>query len=562
VVRVGGASHREEIGRLLTRLKERDGRSYQWISQRINLSKSAVHRYCAGVSVPHDFGTIERIARACHASRADLDELYRAWSRARGSRDRAPDRAPPRPATARPAGESTATPVGFTTQRPVRYRMRRGRTLVAAALVLASTALAASDDSTASRHTVDKTVVAEPQRVAGPLWTLPAEAVPRQLFGVTMNSSTGNMPAFDVGAVRLWDSDTRWSAIQPRRGGYDWTVLDRLVDEATKAQLPVLFVAGGTPAWAAPEGALAPYADGTRTAPPADLADWDTFIRALARRYPRRIEAYELWVLANDQRMYSGTVETLVEMTRRASRIIRAEDPAATVVCPTMGNLWTVEGQRFLRRFVELGGYRECDVASVKLFQWTATDPPETMLGLTSTIGRIFDEAGLRPRLWNAGTSYSIPLQGTLDQTTARNYAVRFFLVGLYARNVRLERMYFYNWGGIKLPIVLQPDGGAPTPAAWAVERLQQWLTGAESRSCGHGPAAGLPEHGWMCEFSIDENGRRLPAVIIWTQTGTARTKARTGASEVRRLDGTTTAIGPGDLMTISEEPVLVVNRA
>ncbi|MEV7969971.1 beta-galactosidase [Sphaerisporangium sp. NPDC088356] len=52
--------------------------------------------------------------------------------------------------------------------------------------------------------------------------------------------------------VRLWDSETRWAQIQPKRGEFDWTVLDRLVGGAHDAGLPALFVMGGTPAWASP----------------------------------------------------------------------------------------------------------------------------------------------------------------------------------------------------------------------------------------------------------------------------------------------------------------------
>ncbi|MFD0574146.1 hypothetical protein ACFQ0T_39180 [Kitasatospora gansuensis] len=83
----------------------------------------------------------------------------------------------------------------------------------------------------------------------------------------------------------------------------------------------------------------------------------------MAGRYRGRIEAYELWVLANDRRFYSGSVATLVEMTRRANRIIKAADPAATVVCPSMGELWKPEGQAFLGEFAAQGGYQHCDAA-------------------------------------------------------------------------------------------------------------------------------------------------------------------------------------------------------
>jgi hypothetical protein len=315
-----------------------------------------------------------------------------------------------------------------------------------------------------------------------------------------------------------------------------------------------MYVAGGTPAWAAPDGAHSVYPEGARSAPPDDLAEWDYFIRALTGRYRGQIEAYELWVLANDKRMWTGTPETLVAMTRRASQIIRETDPKATVVCPGMGNLWTDEGRQALKRFAELGGYDYCDVAGIKLYQRTASDPPETMLDLLGGLDRLLHESAVHPRLWNTGTTYTIALQNPLDQETARNYAVRFFLVGLYARSYNLERMYFYNWGGTKVPIVLQADGGKPTPAAYAVETLEHWLAAAQSRSCGHGAPAGLPDNAWQCEFVVA--GR--PAAVRWTHSGTATVGLDAPVTEIRHLDGRVDHPSPGDPVELTEEPVFI----
>jgi len=320
-------------------------------------------------------------------------------------------------------------------------------------------------------------------------------------------------------------------------------------------------VFGGTPKWANPAGPAGPYPDGT-PAPPVDLADWDTYVRAVVERYRGGIEAYELWVLANDRRFYAGSVETLVDMTRRASGIVRSVDPDATVVCPGMGQLWNAEGVEFLRRFAELGGYDHCDVAGVKLFQRKASDPPETMLNLTDVIDRVMHETGVHRTLWSTGTTYSIPLEQPLDERDALNHAVRFFLVGIYARKVNLERMYFYNWGGTKIPIVLQPVGGVPTTAALAVEQLQRWLHNARSTACGHGTEMSLPDNVWQCQFITTENGRTYDAVIRWTDEGTATTSAGAAAQQVRHLNGHVQEIGPRDDVTITKEPLLIVSSA
>jgi len=262
--------------------------------------------------------------------------------------------------------------------------------------------------------------------------------------------------------------------------------------------------------------------------------------------------------LGNDARFYNGSVETLTEMTRRASEIIRAADPKAAVVCPGMGRLWDTDAMEVMRRFADLGGYRYCDVAGIKLYQRTASDPPETMLELTRRVDQVLHKAGVHPPVWNTGTMYEIPLQEPLDSRRAANYAVRFYLVGLYARNVNIERMYFYNWGGTRIPVVLQAEGGSPTQAALAVEQLQRWLGHARIRSCGHGLPAGLPSNVWECGFTVTESQLQHQAVIRWTDTGTATTDAGPDVRAVHRLNGSKVFVRPGDPITITGEPVLI----
>jgi hypothetical protein len=621
------ASHRKQLGALLEDLKQRSGRSYQWIGQSVRASKSTVYRYCTGQIVPPDFATVERIAKACNAGRAEMAALHQLWMAASAGPDdvpsdardevpsagpddvpsAAPEETPDGPpdeacedvpdeaSDALPHAASDALPddvrddlpdLPGEAERPgvpastgpgvsagpgvsggahsptagpsnhVRRQRRRSLLLVlSAALMTLVVAVTATGSTPADR---DVSSGSAGQWIPGPAWVSAPAPVPSTLFGVTLNSTTGTMPSFRTGAVRLWDSDTRWSNIQPRRGEFDWSVLDRLVDGAERAGLPALFVMGGTPRWASPGGPVAPYADGSRAAPPDRLADWDTFVRALVGRYEGRIEAYELWVLANDPRFYDGSVRTLVEMVRRAGRTIRATDPDATVVCPGMGRLWDPEAVRVLERFAELGGYRHCDVAGVKLYQRTASDPPETMLALTRTVDRILHHAGVHPRLWNTGTMYEIPLQKPLGRRRAADYAVRFYLVGLYARNANVERMYFYNWGGTKIPIVLQAEGGAPTQAALAVERLQRWLAHARIHSCGHGLASGLGDNVWECRFTVTGSRLRHEAAIRWTDSGTAVTTSAPGLAAVHRLDGTVTPVRPGDTIRITEQPILL----
>jgi hypothetical protein len=153
-----------------------------------------------------------------------------------------------------------------------------------------------------------------------------------------------------------------------------------------------------------------------------------------------------------------------------------------------------------------------------------------------------------------------ITLEQPLDEHAGRNHAVRCYLVGIYARKSNVERMYFYNWGGTKIPIALQPVGGSPTAAAIAVEQLQRWLVGARSYACGHGTQANLPHNVWQGEFTVSRSSGIYDAIIRWTDTGTATVTAGPRTRSIHHLDGSAIPTQAGEAITVTEEPLLIVS--
>jgi hypothetical protein len=181
------------------------------------------------------------------------------------------------------------------------------------------------------------------------------------------------------------------------------------------------------------------------------------------------------------------------------------------------------------------------------------------MLEAVRDVDRTFQRAGYHLPLWSTGTTQTLPQNDPLEEDTAADHAVRFYLTGLYARNRNLARMYFYAWGNGKIPLVVQAEGQPPTKAGLFVARLQQWLAHADLRSCGHGLQIALLENVWQCEFLIpDERGTLRTARIRWTHAGTANTRAGTGARSIEYLDSTAREVDPRDTERITERPVLI----
>ncbi|MFM9588648.1 helix-turn-helix domain-containing protein [Streptomyces scabiei] len=77
-----------DFAELLRELKERSGLSYGVLAKRLHMSTSTLHRYCNGDAVPTDYAPVERLARLCRATPAELVELHRTWVLADATRRR------------------------------------------------------------------------------------------------------------------------------------------------------------------------------------------------------------------------------------------------------------------------------------------------------------------------------------------------------------------------------------------------------------------------------------------------------------------------------------------
>ncbi|WP_261340750.1 helix-turn-helix domain-containing protein [Streptomyces rubrolavendulae] len=95
-------------------LKDRTGLSYTALAARLHVSRSTLHRYCLGETVPPDHALVANLARLAGAPREELLELHREWILAdtrRDGRPQPPTATTPAPyASARPRTPTPATP--------------------------------------------------------------------------------------------------------------------------------------------------------------------------------------------------------------------------------------------------------------------------------------------------------------------------------------------------------------------------------------------------------------------------------------------------------------------
>jgi hypothetical protein len=107
---------------------------------------------------------------------------------------------------------------------------------------------------------------------------------------------------------RLWDMKVAWRDVNTAPGVFDWSILDRRIEQVESWGAKPIMVLGLTPQWAAADPNAGDPRWGAGTAsPPADVETWRAYVRALVQRYGGRIGAYEIWNEANLQTFWTGT---------------------------------------------------------------------------------------------------------------------------------------------------------------------------------------------------------------------------------------------------------------
>ena len=129
----------------------------------------------------------------------------------------------------------------------------------------------------------------------------------------------------------------RWRDIEPAPGEFNWTALDAVFAAVNRhnqtapgldTQFKVIAVLHTAPDWARP-------ANAPTSAPPHNLSDFGRFARAVATRYGRQLDYYQIW---HEPNLSSNWGDVFVnpndyaQLLREAALNIRAADPTALIL--------------------------------------------------------------------------------------------------------------------------------------------------------------------------------------------------------------------------------------
>ncbi|MBG0832173.1 carbohydrate binding domain-containing protein [Planomonospora sp. ID67723] len=306
---------------------------------------------------------------------------------------------------------------------------------------------------------------------------LPAEGpVPADYFGMHMlcRGCYGNSwPSIGFGLWRMWDNGVRWRDLEPRKGKWNFKMMNYFMKSAADNDVSVLYTLGSPPSWAASNQKAGAYGPGS-AAMPKDIEDWRRYVREVATRYKGRIQMYEMWNEPDYAKFWNGTPAQLAELTRVAAEEIGKADPAAKIVSPGI----TTNGLNWLDAYFAAGAGKHVDVVGSHIYFGLR---PEGVLPRIRNVRKIMKAHGLGglPLRVTEGapmgrTSVSGPAEGAASRALAL----------FWAYGVSGFDWYTWDRHGDQVLDLAEPDNRTPSRVGRAYARTVGWLRGA--RMTGH----------------------------------------------------------------------------
>jgi hypothetical protein len=370
-------------------------------------------------------------------------------------------------------------------------------------------------------------------RTSGTFWI--DDAVVIDANGQSVSES---FPPVGFKTLRLWDAAVNWASLEPQKGQWDFSLLDRFVNEAQARSMDVVLTLGQSPTWASARPGDVSYNGQGAPAEPRNIQDWRDYVSTIATRYRGKIKFFEIWNEPNDPNFFSGSVPKMVELTDEAAAILKSVDASNTVISPppyTTG---------WLDEFLAAGGGRNVDVIGFHSY----STPPEEFAEALANARLVMEERGLSAKpLWNTEGATG---DRDVENNLAAAYLARAYLVNLL---YGAKRYGWYAWDR-DTPFfanTVQEDNFTPNEAGNALVTIQQWLIGATVREFTN------INNDWRIELTLASGSR---AWILWNPTSTTNYPLPPAwiVETKRDLAGASTNIAGNTSVVIGAAPILI----
>jgi hypothetical protein len=202
------------------------------------------------------------------------------------------------------------------------------------------------------------------------------------------------------GGIKRWRAPLFWYLVEKQRGQRDWSDYDRLAATAARQGASLLLVVASCPSWACDDISGPPVT-------PDGLAGHHDFVRAAVARYGHNgsfwrehpelpyapVADWQVWNEVNSREFWKPGPDAAAyaRFLHDDAGVIRAADPAATVVLSGLTNYGQIPLADYLRQLYAQPGFRDSfDVVALHAY----AGDTRAVGGLLDSAHRVMSEAG------------------------------------------------------------------------------------------------------------------------------------------------------------------------
>jgi len=367
-------------------------------------------------------------------------------------------------------------------------------------------------------------------------------------FGMHIHDPAAHgWPVVPIGFWRLWDSGVQWPHLEPSPGEWNFDRLDQQIAMAETQGADPVIVLGLTPAWAsARPRETCNYAPGN-CAEPANISDWQNYVFQVATRYKGRVHYYELWNEPSLKSYYTGSVESLLQLSQVAYNTLKEIDPTVTVLSPAPVVQKT--GIAWLKEYLALGGGNYADVIAYHFYQFPGS--PEDLVTYFAGVKDVLNSHGVNKPIWDTEMGWGPGQEFSSEQHMAA-FVARTFLLH-WAAGITHVAWYAWDnqdWSSLRFT---RSDKATPTRAGIAFAQMQQWAATLNAVRCTVDFA-----DTWVCQLTQFDGTTRY---AVWNphESFSFSIPSSWRVTTVERVGGETSPINNNGTIEIGISPVLLV---
>lgn len=373
----------------------------------------------------------------------------------------------------------------------------------------------------------------------------PSKVVPAVYFGIhnIRFHDQRMLPSVNAGAVRLWDTGTAWSQLEPQKGVWDFRRLDLAIRNAKSRNQDIILTLGRPPKWASSKPDQRSFYGPGEAAPPRSTDDFEAYVEAVAKRYINDIHYFEVWNEPASSGMFSGTVSQMVELTASARKAVKRASTSNKLICPSPAKF---ESLNWFESFAMAGGLSHCDIIGYHFY--TDHPLPEKRIELHQSLMKIIEKynAQFRP-LWDTESGTDTQEVNNQLNISRSAYLARWLII---TWAIGIERFYWYAWDHDRRGFINPNTGVLLSDLKRSYETVQRWMIGSYFSTCAEESSR------WRCNLTLP-NGSK--GSIFWSELETANTFIDLkGAALIEDISGFSAKPNLSDF-PLTTSPVLVV---